>query len=68
MQTGANVANLLGQQGAATAGGIISQANAWGRSINAIPQGLGMYYGMTGQSPFGGGESQPAAPIFERSF
>ncbi len=67
MQTGANVANLLGQQGAATAGGIIGQANAWGSAINAIPQGLGMYYGMTGRSPFGGA-SQTMAPIVDHSF
>lgn len=67
MQSAANIAGLQQQQGAATAGGILGQANAWGSAINAIPQGLGMYYGMTGQSPFGGA-SQPAAPIFDRSF
>jgi hypothetical protein len=51
---GANVSNLLGQQGAAQAGGILGQAAGTAGIFNAIPQGLGMYYGITGQSPFGG--------------
>lgn len=57
---GSNVANLLAQQGAAQAGGALGQATAVGNVLSAVPQGLGMYYGMTGQSPFGslfGGQS-----------
>ena len=57
---GGNVANLLAQQGAAQAGGALGQATAVGNVLSAVPQGLGMYYGLTGQSPFGslfGGQS-----------
>lgn len=57
---GSNVANLLAQQGAAQAGGALGQATAVGNVLSAVPQGLGMYYGLTGQSPFGslfGGQS-----------
>lgn len=49
---GANVAGLLGQQGAARAQEAAGQANAFGSAFNAIPQGMGMYYGMTGKSLF----------------
>lgn len=54
MQTGANVANLMAQQGAAVAGGRLGSAAANVGMLNAIPQGLMAYYGMTGRSPFGG--------------
>ena len=60
MQTGANIANLMAQQGAAQAGGILGQSAAMGGVLSAIPQGIGAYYGLTGQSPFGslfGGQS-----------
>ena len=55
---GANVANLLGQQGAAMAGGELGQARAYGGLLNAPAQFAGMQYGRTGQgfgSLFGGG-------------
>jgi hypothetical protein len=54
MQTGANVANLLQQQGAATAGGQI----AGGQSFlpGAIASGLGVFSGL------GGTFGQPAVP------
>jgi hypothetical protein len=52
MQTGTNIANLLQQQGAAQAGGILGQSAAQQQMVGAIPQGLGMYYGLTGQTPF----------------
>ena len=54
MQTGANVANLLGQQGQAQAGGALGEAKGIASIFSAIPQGLGAYYGQTGRSPFGG--------------
>jgi hypothetical protein len=42
-----------GQQiGAAQAGGVLGQARGFGQMINAIPQGIGMYYGQTGQYPW----------------
>lgn len=44
-QTGANIANLYGQQGAAQAGAALAsgqaQANMWGSIANAIPMALG---------------------------
>lgn len=49
---GSNVANLLAQQGAAQAGRALGQATAVGNVLSAVPQGLGMYFGMTGRSPF----------------
>jgi hypothetical protein len=60
---GSNVANLLAQQGAAQAGGILGQSAAMGGVLSAVPQGLGMYYGLTGQSPFGGGSAIPASTL-----
>lgn len=49
MQTGANVANLLQQQGAAQAGGILGQANAQQQMFNAPFQALGLYSGLGGK-------------------
>jgi hypothetical protein len=57
MQQGANVANLLGQQGAATAGGQLGSANiyagqqmaagnAWGQVPNYFAQGAGLGFGL----------------------
>jgi hypothetical protein len=48
MQTGANVSNLLGQQGAAIAGGDIGQAKAFGAIPGGIAGGLGIYSGLGG--------------------
>lgn len=45
METGTNVANLLGQQGAALAGGELGQAKAYGQILNMPAQFLGMQYG-----------------------
>lgn len=60
---GSNVANLLAQQGAAQAGGTLGQAAAYGNVLSAVPQGFGMYYGLTGQSLFGGGSAIPASTL-----
>jgi hypothetical protein len=49
LQTGTNVANLLGQQGAALAGGELAQAKAFGSIPAAISGGLGIYSGMGGK-------------------
>jgi hypothetical protein len=51
MQTGVNVANLMQQQGAAQAGGILGQANAKQQLANTIPQALGVYSGLGGRIP-----------------
>lgn len=51
---GSNVANLLAQQGAAQAGGTLGRAAAYGNILSAVPQGLGMYYGLTGKSLMAG--------------
>jgi len=61
---GSNVANLLAQQGAAQAGGTLGQATAYGNVLSAVPQGLGMYYGLTGQSLFGGTSAPSIASQF----
>jgi hypothetical protein len=49
LQTGTNVANLLGQQGAALAGGELAQAKAFGSIPAAISGGLGIYSGLGGK-------------------
>jgi hypothetical protein len=57
---GSNVANLLGQQGAAMAGGELGQARAFGSLLNAPAQFAGIQYGRTGQgfgNLFGGSGS-----------
>ena len=45
METGSNVANLLGQQGAARAGGELGEAKAYGQLFNLPAQMLGFQYG-----------------------
>ena len=47
--TGANVANLLGQQGAAAAGAEIAQGKAFGAVPSAISGGLGIYSALGGK-------------------
>jgi len=49
MNTGANIANLLGQQGAAQAGGAIAQGRAYGAFPTALASGLGIYSGLGGK-------------------
>lgn len=52
MQTGANTANLLGQMGAAQAGGYIAQGQNTANFASAVPQAIGAYQGYN--RPFGG--------------
>jgi len=47
--TGANIANLLGQQGAAQAGAEIAQGRAFGAIPAAISGGLGLFSGLGGK-------------------
>jgi len=47
--TGVNVANLLGQQGAALAGGDIAQGRAFGAIPSGLAGGLGIYSGLGGK-------------------
>ena len=47
--TGANIANLLGQQGAALAGAEIAQGKAFGAIPAAISGGLGLFSGLGGK-------------------
>jgi hypothetical protein len=49
LQTGVNVANLLGQQGAAQAGAEIAQGKAFGATPAAISGGLGLFSGLGGK-------------------
>jgi hypothetical protein len=55
MQTGTNVANLLGQQGAAQAGGVLGEAKAYGQLFNLPAQVLGFQYGAGGKAGVGVG-------------
>lgn len=48
LETGANVANLLAQQGAALAGGELAQARAFSAVPSAIAGGLGIFSGLGG--------------------
>lgn len=52
MQTGANIANLLGQQGAALAGGQLAQGSVVGNTFGTLANVAGAIYGAGG---FGGG-------------
>ena len=54
-ETGVNVANLLGQQGAAQAGGEIAQGRAYGNLFNLPAQMLGFQYGAGGRAGMGFG-------------
>lgn len=54
MSTGSNIANLLQQQGAAQAGGILGKASGMSNAIGGIAQGFGSILGMGGTSAFGG--------------
>jgi hypothetical protein len=47
--TGANIANLLGQQGAAAAGAEIAQGKAYSAIPQALSSGLGIFSGMGGK-------------------
>lgn len=49
LQTGVNVANLLGQQGAAQAGAEIAQGKAFAAIPSAISGGLGIFSGLGGK-------------------
>jgi hypothetical protein len=53
METGVNVANLLGQQGTAQAGGQLGEAKAYGQLLNMPAQFLGMQYGAGVKPGFG---------------
>jgi len=55
METGTNVANLLGQAGAAEAGGVLGEAKAYGQLFNLPAQMLGFQYGAGGKSGVGFG-------------
>jgi len=55
METGENVANLLGQQGAARAGGELGEARAYGQLFNLPAQMLGFQYGTGGKAGVGFG-------------
>ena len=59
MTTGSNIANLMGQQGAAQAGGALGSAAGWQSAMMGIPSSMMMYSGMTGQPMFGAPVAQP---------
>lgn len=48
MQNGNNVTALLGQAGAAQAGGALAQGNAYSSAVNSITSGLGSYAALGG--------------------
>lgn len=49
MSTGNNIATLLGQQGAAVAGGDLAQGKAWSSIPNSLASGLGVFQGLGGK-------------------
>jgi len=53
MTTGTNVSNLLASQGAATAGGILGEAKAYGQLFNLPAQFIGAQYGARRTPGFG---------------
>jgi len=53
MQTGTNIANLLGQQGSAEAGGILGEAKAYGQLFNLPGQFVGAQIGAGKKPGFG---------------
>lgn len=55
MQTGNNVSNLFGQQGAAQAGAALAAGRANGQMINSVTGAFGNFVGGGGMSLFGGG-------------
>jgi hypothetical protein len=55
MESGTNVANLLGQQGAARAGGELGEAKAYSGLFNLPAQVLGFQYGAGGKAGMGFG-------------
>lgn len=57
MQTGQNVSNLLGQQGAARAGGTLAAGGTWGNLAGDFSQYLGQIQSGAIANPFGGGSS-----------
>ena len=62
MQTGANVSRLLGEQGAAEAGGQIAQGRAFGAIPAGIAGGLGIYSGLGGKF---GSASRPSGGLMD---
>ena len=68
MQTGINVANLLGQQGQAQAGGTLGRAAPYASFLNLPMQLSALNYGRTGQfglpNIFGGTPITPQSPFF----
>ena len=53
MTSANNVASLLAQQGAASAGGVLGGAKAYGNALNLPSQILGMQYGAGGKMGLG---------------
>ena len=53
LQTGSNIANLYGQQGAAAAGSALAQGQAWGNALGSIGQYAGMIGSGYANNPFG---------------
>jgi hypothetical protein len=51
LQTGANIANLFGQQGAARAGARLAEGQAFGNVLNIPAQFIGMQYGAGVKNP-----------------
>lgn len=68
MQTGTNVSNLLSQQGAAQAGGILAGAQTWGNTIGSIAGGLGRGMAFQGYTPSGASAPLTFAQGFMGSF
>lgn len=63
MQTGSNIANLYGQQGAAAAGSALASGQAFGNVIGSIGQYAGGVASGAFPNPFGGGGTAPTTSL-----
>jgi hypothetical protein len=70
LQSANQVSNLLGQQGAAQAQGVLSGAQAGIGGLSGLTQGLTAYTKATGSSPFAGlsGSSSPSNAQLEQMY
>lgn len=63
MQTGQNIANLYGQQGAAAAGSALASGQAFGNVMGSIGQYAGGIASGAFPNPFGGGGTAPTTSL-----
>ena len=67
MQTGQNIANLYGQQGAAAAGSALASGQAFGNVMGSIGQYAGGVASGAFPNPFGGGGTAPTTSLRQQA-